>query len=169
MGNSPTTCGSSTAFAGLIRQGVRLLKRYKIRDDIYLVNIWLVVGDYDDYEKYLKKRFNCDGFEEGIYGIPAMQLTTITHEGEKYYYLWMPTFRFVGNYFVDLAHEINHLCFRVFFRRGVLIDDGNNESFCYYFSYMYRKFIMKLEDLLWDVTNCDEAMDYMKEAANEKY
>ena len=114
------------------------------------------------------KKYKTYGFDTENHGNPAMQITTITHQGEKYYYLWLPTFEFSTYYFVDLAHEINHLVFRVFFLRDVLIDDGNNEAFCYYFSYMYRKFIKKLEDIFyWNKTDCKEAIDYMKAVANE--
>jgi hypothetical protein len=69
---------------------------------------------------------------------------TLYHKktGKTIYFIWMRR----KNDIVTLAHEINHLVFRLFESLGISTDANHSEPFCYLHSYIMNKYL-KLFDL----------------------
>ena len=114
------------------------LKLYKIEDPIYLTNLGLLVGDKDEFNKYLdnlgipkKHRANGNGY------------TIVWREG-SIYLIWVSKLENAFN-FGTLFHELRHFVDLVFASRGISINSGRGEVAAYYTGMLSFNIIRKIK------------------------
>jgi len=101
------------------------LKLYKIEDPIYLTNLGLLVGDKDEFNKYLDNL-----------GVPkkhratGIGYTIVWREG-SIYLIWVSKLENAFNY-GTLIHELRHFVDMVFASRGIPVNSGGGEVAGYY-------------------------------------
>lgn len=112
-------------------------KIFKIKDEIYWFDIWLIVGDKEYYKEYLKRRkiiYEESGNRGGE--------TIVTDIG---IFVWIPRIDFTSSNYGILGHELLHVAFRVMEQIGFKFDYGNTEPINYYFEHL-------MTDTLWKLT-----------------
>jgi hypothetical protein len=101
------------------------LKLYKIEDPIYLTNLGLLVGDKDEFNKYLDNL-----------GVPkkhratGIGYTLVWRDG-AIYLIWLSKLENAFN-FGTLTHELRHFVDHVFASRGMSVNSGGGEPAAYY-------------------------------------
>lgn len=115
------------------------MKKYHIPDCSYFRNVFLVVGDDNSLDKFLKK-FGIDRWTNQHWGM------YFTSEDDTHYILLTNRGgREARNWrLAALGHEVMHLVFSVFRIVGIELSISSEESFTYYFQSMYSAMLEKI-------------------------
>jgi len=110
-------------------------------DDLYNVHITLYAGTWESFLKEMKKEGLEILFEETIKDTILNPLgfhLFIPHLSRAIIFVTQKKNIFDLRTFV---HELNHVCLAIFDRCGIKVDSDNSEPYCYYFDYIFGKFI----------------------------
>lgn len=120
------------------------MNKYKIKIDLYDIDVMLLIGDNDSVQEYFSKKYGAD------------KLLDTSVKGETYkiskynstyphIYIWMPNFNInnIDN-ICTLHHESIHVSFIINDYIGVKVDFNNQEALTYISDYILKKFLEKL-------------------------
>lgn len=119
-------------------------KKYRFYDSLYGVNIELCIGDNKKLDEYLDKVHECS-LKNGTGGAQGLQfnIDVSPQKGRKIFFIWL----LKPDDQVVMAHETIHLIRDIFLDKGVNVDlEKDEESFCYYHSYLMRLFKDKITE-----------------------
>ncbi len=103
-------------------------------DEVYKGNILFVIGDKDEFKKYIHNEYkielDVDGRHTGrCYDIPGYGII-----------IWMRNFNRSPKYYGVLVHEIIHATFFILENKFIPTAD-NSEPFNYHCEFLMRKFL----------------------------
>ncbi|MEI8245604.1 MAG: hypothetical protein WCI51_07230 [Lentisphaerota bacterium] len=99
-------------------------------DSIYGVSIYLFIGTYAKYSKYIQKEYNIAPEDQKFFGA---SFQTIYHESGKMEcgIIWMPLFKQSFSNWMTLSHECLHAAMKILEKCSVKISFSNHESLAY--------------------------------------
>lgn len=114
------------------------LKTKTFTEDVFDNTYYVVIGDEEEAEKFLKKKIK--GYKgdsiQGAYAI-ALHIETLTHRGNAIYFsekAWNDK-----EYRHDtIAHEALHATIRSLMQHGIKFEEDNHELFCYTLGWIVR-------------------------------
>lgn len=117
-------------------------KHFTLEDKIYHSDIDVIVGDWEYFGKYLKKR----GIKQDICNHNWLAETgTIQDDNGSVvsYYIRIPEIDFTNLSYCTIVHELSHLTFQVLDAVGVKFGIDNQEPYTYLLEMFLNDFLKK--------------------------
>ena len=116
-------------------------RTFKIVENMYGVPVTLIIGDYDYYNKTIKKKFNVTDLEKRYSG---GETQWIKQGGNFEIFVWMPEITFHSANYGTLAHELLHVAFLIMKNTGFKFDYDNTEPINYLFDFLMTETLWAL-------------------------
>jgi len=116
------------------------VKEYHIYDQVYKINITLVIGCKSAAVTLLKQKHNLDleeELEEFVKGYTMMH--------EENIYVWLGEFNTSADFFSNFVHEMFHAATYTLDSRGVKFSVHNDEPYAYYLAFLVRMFLEQIK------------------------
>jgi len=117
---------------------------FKITDNIYNIPLLVFIGEYEDYQESLRKKYNLKHTKQIYYGGESKILT---QSGNAICIIWMPKFSYnnIDN-IATLIHEIDHVGFYILEHVNIpILDNQSNHAYIYLKEYFLGKALKKLK------------------------
>lgn len=82
--------------------------------------------------------------EELHKGSKGLAITEQDDKGIWFHSIWLPINEWLLSGQSVLVHELAHTIFSIFKVKGIDIDEGNNETFCYLQEYYFKEFCLEI-------------------------
>ncbi len=113
---------------------------FEFYDEVYLCKYLIQIGDINSYLKRMKKTYPENDFDHPIYD-GENAVTTYLISDVNVISIYFPRFKPDSFSIGTLFHEITHCALFIFGNNKIEVNDGYSEPFCYYVSYLAKKFL----------------------------
>ncbi len=117
------------------------MKIYKIFDYVYGVDLIVIIGKWEDYQRYLKRSWDVE-MEEWQYQAGQASHLIRTKDGFQTNVVWLKNFKWCVEDYAVLAHEILHSVQATVKRVKI---EPDSEAVNYYFQYLFRTALRKIK------------------------
>lgn len=115
------------------------MKKWKIKDYSYFVDVTFIIGTEDELEKFLLKAFPEVKSQRDFLGRHIM-----VNKTEHYVLLKLEDNTVTTWAEAALGHEVLHLTFAVLGNAGIAYCDDSEEAFTYYFQGMFAQMLREV-------------------------
>lgn len=116
------------------------MKIHKIKDSMYDVSLWVIVGEKQACYNYFKKKYKSDW--DSI--MDNESLGVFIPEPGVGYFIWLPFYSNKLGTQAVIVHECLHLVMSVFRKMGISLVEESEEAYTYYLEHIYKQIVTKL-------------------------
>ena len=119
------------------------LKVIKIKEQMYNINLRLIIGNWKDYCRHIKNVYNIKEKEQRFYGGYSF---SVFHKETGYTecIVWLPHFNNTIYEIGNLSHECLHSAIKILDKIGINTNIDNQEPLCYLQEYFLLRCLEKL-------------------------
>lgn len=119
----------------------------EIHNEIYLIDMVWIVGDYDYYQKVAKRKYKVKmNTTQKSFGGECL-LVNEENGSDPFIVVWLPEISFTTNNYDSIVHELSHAAFHILNIVGIKIGSKNQEPFAYLLGWLVRVTLDRFHNL----------------------